>query len=180
MSELFCANCGTEVDVDSRFCMKCGYAVKQKVGKIDRLSSSSGSTGSSSGYNYRSYRSNVQIIAVLEMAWGLIIFLFSFLVVALVRFVPQLVAASEHPVDPEFYHIWPLVSNFVLVIFIFLIIVGFFNIIVGFSLYRFNQFGRIGSMILGALNLFSVPIGTLFGIATLYLLTRPEAEETFS
>jgi hypothetical protein len=81
--------------------------------------------------------------------------------------------------DPDFWKIWPVANSFLWVILILLIIYGIFNILAGVSLYRFNSFGRIGTMINGALGILNVPIGTIFGVASIYLLTRPEADVVF-
>ena len=50
------------------------------------------------------------------------------------------------------------------------------NIIGGWGLLKRRPWARILVMILGALQLLSIPVGTIIGIYTLWALTRPEAQ----
>lgn len=38
----------------------------------------------------------------------------------------------------------------------------------------------IGTMVIATLNLFNFPFGTVFGIATLYILSQPEVEQLYT
>lgn len=53
------------------------------------------------------------------------------------------------------------------------------GIIVGVGLLRFQGWARILGIILSALNLLHVPIGTLLGIYGLWVLLQPETERLF-
>ena len=60
-----------------------------------------------------------------------------------------------------------------------LIAFGVVQIVFGAGLMKYTKWGQMGTMVLGALNLLNVPFGTAFGIAALYYLTRPEAQDLF-
>lgn len=53
------------------------------------------------------------------------------------------------------------------------------GIIVGVGLLRFEGWARILGIILSALNLLHVPLGTLLGIYGLWVLLQPETERLF-
>lgn len=176
MSKVFCSNCGAELDEDSKYCARCGVAAKNYKSQENTYFTKPG--GYKQENNYSSYKGNVQIIAILEAASGIIILLATLIFGVILVNMPKIMNYVDVH-DPEFWRIWPLASSFLWVLLIILVIYGIVNILLGVSLYRFNSFGRIGTMINGALGLFNVPIGTLFGIASIYLLTRPEAEVVF-
>ena len=45
---------------------------------------------------------------------------------------------------------------------------------------QYKNSGRIGTMVIGTLNLDNVPFGTLFWIAALYFLSQPEVEQLYT
>ena len=50
----------------------------------------------------------------------------------------------------------------------------------GYGLLKRQNWGRILAMIMGALSLLSIPLGTALGIYALWALTRPEAQVEFA
>jgi len=176
MSNLFCSNCGAVLDEDGKYCARCGVAAR--IHKSHKDVNLATSETNKQEYNYSRYKGNVQIIAILEAASGIIILLGSLLLGVVLVNIPKIMNFVEVQ-DPEFWRVWPIANSFLWVLLIVLVIYGILNILLGVSLYKFNSFGRIGTMINGALGIFNVPIGTLFGIASIYLLTRPEADVVF-
>lgn len=57
---------------------------------------------------------------------------------------------------------------------------GMASVFFGTRLLQRKNSARIGTMITASLNLFWLPFGTLYGIAALYLLTRPDVEQMFT
>ncbi|MBN2311869.1 MAG: hypothetical protein JXR94_23015 [Candidatus Hydrogenedentes bacterium] len=53
------------------------------------------------------------------------------------------------------------------------------GIAAGIGLLKFRPWARILAIILGALNLLNIPIGTALGVYTLVILLKPEADELF-
>jgi hypothetical protein len=66
------------------------------------------------------------------------------------------------------------------------VIGGFFgllslpNIIAGWGLIRFKSWARILTLILSALDLVNVPVGTLLGIYTIWVILQDETEKLFA
>ncbi|MHA2337606.1 MAG: hypothetical protein ACXACX_09890 [Candidatus Hodarchaeales archaeon] len=176
MSNVFCANCGALLEEDGKYCSRCG--TQAKVHKSQESMNLKETGTHKPEYNYSSYKGNIQIIAILEVAYGIIVLLGAVVLGVVLVNIPEIMSYVDVH-DPAFWKIWPVASNFLWVILIVLVIYGVFNILAGVSLYRFNSFGRIGTMINGALGIFNIPIGTIFGIASIYLLTRPEADVVF-
>ncbi|MFX0086056.1 MAG: hypothetical protein ACFFAU_10290, partial [Candidatus Hodarchaeota archaeon] len=69
----------------------------------------------------------------------------------------------------------------VLLFFIALIVLAyaFAAILCGKRLLQYQNSGRIGTMVIAALNLFNIPFGTIFGVAALYVLSQPEVEQLY-
>lgn len=177
MVNVYCSNCGGLLDEDSKFCSHCGMAAKND--KISKKMISKEFSVTNADQNYSSYRGNIQIIAILEIAFGLLVLFISAILGFILLNIPKFANVVDIH-DPTFWDIWPFASKFLWLMFIIVIVYGILNVLVGVSLYRFNTFGRIGTMINGALSIFNVPFGTLFGIASIYLLTRPEADVVFN
>ena len=60
---------------------------------------------------------------------------------------------------------------------------GFFavpGIVAGWALLTRRPWGRVIGIVVGVLHLFNIPIGTAFGIYSLWVLTEPEAEAYFA
>jgi hypothetical protein len=54
------------------------------------------------------------------------------------------------------------------------------NIICGWGLLRRKSWSRVFALVLGCLGLLSFPFGTALGVYTLWLLTKPEAQQLLS
>jgi hypothetical protein len=50
------------------------------------------------------------------------------------------------------------------------------NLIAGWGLLKHKSWSRILAIILGAISLLSIPVGTILGIYTIWALTKPEAQ----
>lgn len=176
MSKNYCKNCGIINDNDSKFCVRCGTNIDTVHPKKAVFNDYSSKDLNNAVEDYSRY---VQIIAVLEIAFGVLAFIGSTIMWFLAFNLPKIIPHIEN-VDPEFAHFWPLVNNLLFLIAFALTTYGILSIIFGIGLYRFKSYGRIGTMVNGALGIFNVPIGTVFGIATLYVLTRPEMNVLFA
>ena len=54
------------------------------------------------------------------------------------------------------------------------------NVLAGAGLLRFKPWARILTLILAAVDLLNVPVGTLLGVYTIWVLLQDQAEELFS
>jgi hypothetical protein len=50
------------------------------------------------------------------------------------------------------------------------------NLIAGWGLLKHKSWSRMLAIVLGAISLLSIPIGTLIGIYTIWALTKPESQ----
>jgi hypothetical protein len=112
-----------------------------------------------------------------NLGWLHIIYNSIFLVVivpiVLIAAVPSVIILIDNPEKlPAF--LVPLS-----VLFVFLSIFSFPGIIGGYFLLKRKNWARIFVIVLGCLNLTSVPFGTLLGIYTLKILTSIEASKLF-
>ena len=62
---------------------------------------------------------------------------------------------------------------------LFLIIISIPGIIGGIGLLKYKYWAKILVIILGILNLFNIPIGTIIGIYTLWVLFNSETDKLF-
>ena len=60
-----------------------------------------------------------------------------------------------------------------------MLVLGLPGLLVGFGLWRFRNWARIGALILAALNLFNVPMGTVLAIYTGWALLQDGTNEVF-
>jgi ABC-type phosphate transport system permease subunit len=127
----------------------------------------------------RELQGTIKIIGIVELVLG-IFDLFVCLILALFyTFIPELIRETETTdISPEV--IAQLIEAIFLIIIVVFLVVGLLSIISAILLLRYKNSGRTGTMIVGAISLINFPIGTLFGVAALYYLTRPEAEYLFS
>lgn len=54
------------------------------------------------------------------------------------------------------------------------------GLVAGWSLLTRRAWGRVIGIVVAVLHLFNIPIGTAFGIYTLWVLSEPEAEQYFA
>ncbi|MFX0124141.1 MAG: hypothetical protein ACFFAE_10935 [Candidatus Hodarchaeota archaeon] len=163
-----CPNCGEVAKPNEFFCQSCGTALTRP----DRPRT-------------KEIRGYIQIIGVVEIVFGIMGIIGSLFFAFFAFFIPVLVreGAFEPSEESAFLTSESLVTF--LAFFIGLIGILFFlfsiaAILSGIKLIQYKNSGRIGTMIIGAFSLFIIPVGTIFGIAALYILTKPEVEPLFS
>lgn len=154
-----CSNCGAQVTSDSFFCQVCGSEVT--FSPNPRL---------------ETFKGYIQIIGAVEIVFG-IIALFGAL---LVTFIVPLVFYSLSYSDYSSTSLVRVVSILIFGVAVLLYILAFACIISGRKLLQYKNSGRIGTMIIGAFNLFNIPFGTLFGLAALYVLAQPEVMDLYT
>lgn len=62
----------------------------------------------------------------------------------------------------------------------FLLVLSLPGLVVGFGLLSFRPWARIGGLVLSALNLIHIPLGTLLGVYGIWVLLHRDAEGLFS
>jgi len=124
------------------------------------------------------YKGYIQIIGVVEIVFGIFALLIGSLLILVVPLLDYaLQFETENSVPPE---LMPFLSVLLVGIAVVCFVYAFVSILSGKRLLQYDNSGRIGTMVIGALNLLNFPFGTLFGLAALFILSRPEVEQLYT
>jgi hypothetical protein len=164
--DVFCASCGAELTV-----RKAGSYVAES----SRLSS---------------FRGYIQIIGIVEIMFGIFALIIGLVLACLsplIYYVLSSEAIDFSAMDAEMIDnpallqkLLPFVSVLIFIIALICLLYAFVSIISGKRLLQYENSGRIGTMVIAALNLFNFPFGTIFAIAALYVLSQPEVEQLYT
>lgn len=158
-----CTNCGTYVDPKDFFCNSCGSALT-----------------SPERPRTKEVRGYIQIIGVVEIVFGIMGLVGGLFMVVIIIYLPDLLSLADTSSQiPNPTVLEGLLRTILITFASILLVYALASILIGIKLMQYKNSGRIGTLVLGALNLFFIPIGTIFGIAALYMLTRPEVEPLF-
>ena len=174
--ESVCPQCGSKFSYSIQYCEKCGYNLEKDKALHEQAQKSSSNQVSSSYALNNKYQGFIQIIAVIEVAFGLFATFIGLLLAIVAPFVPDIVKSSNTGSDAVQYsaQFLQFLSIMVFVLAVMILLVAGASIFFGYKLYRLENIGRFGSMVIASFALLGVPFGTIFGIISLVLLTRPE------
>ena len=171
----YCSKCGVVVGSEDLFCASCGAELAARK-------ASTYVAGSPSRLN--SYRGYIQIIGVVEIVFGVFALLIGLLLtvcVPLLFYILRSDVIEFETENPEILtRIAPFLSVVLFVIALVCLAYAFVSIISGKRLLQYENSGRIGTMVIAALNLFNFPFGTIFAIAALYVLSQSEVEQLYT
>jgi hypothetical protein len=178
LSTNVCYNCGKSIEPDNNFCYKCGAKLKTN----NQNTNNSSNTNVQQNINYsnpdQSIRSYISIIAVIEIIFGVFALIGAFFISLAIGIVPMMVSEDiDQEVPPEFIPFIVVILGFVTLL---LFAYALLCIISGSRLLKYKKSGKIGTMVVGALALLSFPLGTLYGIFALYVLSKPETDQILS
>ncbi|MFW9779806.1 MAG: hypothetical protein ACFFE8_13205 [Candidatus Heimdallarchaeota archaeon] len=170
----YCTKCGSSVGAEDFFCQACGTELAvRKPGNVYVPKPSRQET----------YRGYIQILGVVEIVFGVFALLIGMALLALAPLFNVLLRSGLIE-EPETQVILMKIAPFLAVILfgvaLVCLVYAFASIISGKRLMKYENSGRIGTMVIGALNLINLPFGTIFGIAALYLLSQPEVEQLYT
>ena len=124
-------------------------------------------------------RDHVRILAYLHIVFGGLGTVAALIVLFVFGGIAGIVGASN-PGDPQAWHVaMPIIGIVGLVISAFVLLLSLPGIIAGFGLLKLRPWARLLTIVLSALNLLSIPIGTALGIYGLWVLLKPETERMF-
>ena len=123
-------------------------------------------------------RDHVKILAVLNIVFGGIGVLIGLGFLLLFGGIAGIVGFSAQS-DPEAAVAIPILGLIGMGLMVIILICAVPGIVAGFGLLKFRPWARILTIVLSALNLFSVPIGTAVGIYGLWTLLNSETEQLF-
>ncbi|MHA1975988.1 MAG: hypothetical protein ACW98F_19965 [Candidatus Hodarchaeales archaeon] len=185
MSKKICQNCGSPGDGDDLFCQECGskfssYKYSDKLSPKSRV---------------KEYRGYIQIIGIVEAIFGVFAIFIAGLLALIAVLIPLFFSDETLVSMPDLfdgmssmpsgsmensYGIFLFVMILLGFVAIFFLIFGILGIINGRRLLNYQKNGHSGSMLISVLSLLAMPIGTIFGIFSLYVLTRPEVDQILS
>jgi exosortase/archaeosortase len=117
------------------------------------------------------------------IVFGVFALLIGLLLAAVVPLLFYLIRSDVLEFDTDMsmlLRIAPFISVILFVIALLFLLYAFVSILSGKRLLQYNNSGRVGSMVIGSLNLLNFPFGTIFCIASLYILSQPEVVQLYS
>jgi hypothetical protein len=122
-------------------------------------------------------RSHIRLLAVLQIAFGIIGILVALFVLVLFGGIAALVGFTD-PTDGKEIAI-PILGAIGAISFLAITVLSLPLLIAGIGLWKEQQWGRILSLVLAALNLLNFPFGTALGIYAFWVLLSAEGATVF-
>lgn len=122
-------------------------------------------------------REHVKIVAILNIALGCLGVLGALFILAAAGTLAGFIAGWVDPADAAAAA--PIVAAIGIAIAIFLLILSLPSIIGGWGLLRFRPWARILMIVISALDLLHVPIGTAIGVYGLWVLLSEQTQVLF-
>jgi hypothetical protein len=121
-------------------------------------------------------RDHIRIVAILHIVLGSLTVLGALVVLAVFGGIATIIGASEsHDAWPAI----PIVGGIGVIICFVLILIGVPGLIAGIGMLKFRPWARILGIIVSALDLVHVPLGTALGVYGLWALLSNEGEMLF-
>lgn len=120
---------------------------------------------------------HVKILGILHIVFGALGILAAIAILAIMGGIAGLVGAAGH--DPDSAVAVPILGGIGLVLFCLLLVLSLPGLAAGFGLLNFKPWARILTIVLSALDLFSIPFGTALGVYGFWVLLNRETEQLF-
>ncbi len=124
-------------------------------------------------------RDHVRILAILNIVFGSMFLLGALIILLIFGGVAGIVGMAAHH-DPEAAVAIPILGLIGVVIAVVLVVLSLPGIIAGIGLLKLQPWARILAIVISALNLLNVPIGTALGVYGLWVLLQAETERLFA
>ena len=121
-------------------------------------------------------RDHVRILAVLHIVFGSLGLVAALVILAVFGGIAGIVGFTQNPDAEVAVPVLGLIGAAVCVLLLVLSIPG---IVAGIGLLKFQQWARIMTLVLCALNIMNVPFGTALGVYGLWVLLQQETERLF-
>ncbi len=125
-------------------------------------------------------RDHVRLIAILSIVWSALGLIIGTLILSLVGGFGLLAASQAAVQDPGAAAAPAIVGLLVVGFGIFMIVLTLPGFLAGWGLLNNKSWARILTIVLSALNLINVPVGTALGIYGLWVMTHREVEAQLS
>ena len=119
----------------------------------------------------RNMRQHVSLVAALHIGFGILGLLGALAFLMVFRF-----ALGYVEYDPIASQLIPVIGNTIMLI---VVLFSSLGIIGGIGLFSYRPWARILVMIVSAINCLNVPIGTIKGIYSIWVLMQPETIDLF-
>ena len=123
-------------------------------------------------------RDHIKILAVLNIVWGGIGVLIGLGFLVFFGGIASLAGLAAHE-DPEALIAVPILGMIGFGLLLLMLIFAAPGFVAGIGLLKLQPWARILTIVLSALNLFSVPLGTAIGVYGLWTLLNAETEQLF-
>ena len=120
---------------------------------------------------------HVKILGVLHVVYGMFGILAGIIVMLIFGGLAGLVSVADHSGDALIAV--PILGGIGAFVFVLLLALSLPGIVAGFGLLQLQPWARILAIVLSALELMSVPLGTVLGIYGLWVLLSPNGEQLF-
>jgi hypothetical protein len=175
---MFCERCGQSVQASDNFCRACGNAVpawqQASAGAAPGAAGTAAAFVAASAARGRIAR-HLRPLAVFWMVISAIRIFGGLAILFAFRFVLTSVMREVYPPPPIPPFVFPLM-NFLWIAFLAAGVIGF---AAGWGLLQREGWARILTLVLGVLSLLEIPVGTVLGIYTLWVLVPAEAEAEY-
>ena len=121
---------------------------------------------------------HVKILGILHIIYGALGVFVGLLALLIIGGIAGMVGVTDH--SPDSALAIPILGGIGALVFIILLAISLPGIIVGFGLLHFKPWARLLTLVLSALELFSIPFGTALGIYGFWVLLKPETEQLFN
>jgi len=121
---------------------------------------------------------HVKILGILHIIYGALGVFIGVIVFLILGGIAGLVGVTDH--SPDSAVAIPILGGIGGLVFLILLCISLPGIIVGYGLLHFKPWSRILTLVLSALELFSIPFGTALGIYGFWVLLKPETEQLFN
>jgi hypothetical protein len=122
---------------------------------------------------------HVRILGIVHIVFGLIGICVAFLMLVIFGVGTLGIAGAAAQEDPEALVAIPIVAAILSFVVFFIALLSLPGILAGWGLLNYKPWARILAIVLSALNLLSVPIGTVIGAYGLWVLLNTETERLF-
>lgn len=123
-------------------------------------------------------REHVRVLGYLHVIFGALGILGAIGVLVAFGGIAGIVSIAA-PHDPDAWKAIPIIGIVGVVIAVFVLVLSLPGFVAGIGLVKFQPWARILTIVLSALNLLNVPLGTALGIYGFWVLLRPETEAMF-
>jgi len=121
---------------------------------------------------------HVRILAWLHIVFGALGLLAALIVLAVFGGVAGIVGFAAH--EPDAQVAVPILGLLGVGIFFLLLLLSLPGVIAGIGLLKFQPWARILTIVLSALHLLNVPVGTSLGVYGLWVLLQQDTERLFA